>query len=322
MRRGDLVQLCSPAEILSTLDADGCADGLPFMPEMLAFFGRPVRVTARLERACDTQTWSGVRRLASTVVLDDWRCDGAAHAGCAAGCRLFWRESWLRPATEGEPAEPAGSLHDDPAYAKLEALSRTGATRSGEGPDQVFRCQATELLRASAPVPWWSPASLMGEVSCGNVGPRRFVRVMAAAVINKLTGRYPRRHPEAPQLPASKRPNGTLIDLQVGDRVRVRSRDEIAATLNAAGNLRGLDFDFPEMGPYCGKELPVVARVDRFIDENSGKLVQMKTDAFILGGCTCSGDHAPKRWFCPRAVNPWWREAWLEPIADELSTTD
>ena len=71
MRRGDLVRLRSPAEILSTLDRDGCADGLPFMPEMLAFFGRPARVTARLERVCDTLTWSGVRRLENTVILDD-----------------------------------------------------------------------------------------------------------------------------------------------------------------------------------------------------------------------------------------------------------
>ena len=91
MRRGDLVQLRSPAEILSTLDDAGCAGGLPFMPEMLAFFGRQVRVTARLERACDTLTWSGVRRFESTVILDDWRCSGVGHDGCRAECRLFWR---------------------------------------------------------------------------------------------------------------------------------------------------------------------------------------------------------------------------------------
>ena len=28
-----------------------------------------------------------------------------------------------------------------------------------------------------------------------------------------------------------------------------------------------------------------------------------------------------KRWFCPRAIYPWWREAWLEPIAEIRGTT-
>ena len=75
-----------------------------------------------------------------------------------------------------------------------------------------------------------------------------------------------------------------------------------------------MTFDFAEMGPYCGKEFPVLARVDRFIDENSGQMVELRTDAYILSECNCSGNHAPKRWFCPRAVHAWWREAWLEPL--------
>ena len=44
MRAGDRVELRSPAEILATLDERGCLDGLPFMPEMLGFFGRPFTV--------------------------------------------------------------------------------------------------------------------------------------------------------------------------------------------------------------------------------------------------------------------------------------
>ena len=40
VRSGDLVSLRPPEEILATLDEQGCLDGVPFMPEMLRFFGR------------------------------------------------------------------------------------------------------------------------------------------------------------------------------------------------------------------------------------------------------------------------------------------
>ena len=51
-RAGDRVIVRSPEEILSTLDADGTLDGLPFMPEMLDWCGKPFRVERRAEKTC------------------------------------------------------------------------------------------------------------------------------------------------------------------------------------------------------------------------------------------------------------------------------
>ena len=34
--------------------------------------------------------------MTSTVYLDDVRCDGSGHGGCQAGCRIYWKEAWLR----------------------------------------------------------------------------------------------------------------------------------------------------------------------------------------------------------------------------------
>src|SRR4051794_24662166 len=101
MRAGDKVELRSPTEILATLDGQGCLGGVPFMPEMLGFFGTSFTVKARVERACDTVNNTGVLRLPNTVILDDLRCDGTGHAGCEAQCRLYWKEAWLRPASSG-----------------------------------------------------------------------------------------------------------------------------------------------------------------------------------------------------------------------------
>jgi hypothetical protein len=74
------------------------------------------------------------------------------------------------------------------------------------------------------------------------------------------------------------------------------------------------------MVPFCGHNFPVKMRVERFIDEKSGKLIQLKSDCYILDGVVCPGDRNEGKWFCPRGVYPWWREAWLRPASDESVT--
>src|SRR5260370_28069039 len=94
LRPGEWVAVRSAGEIAATLDADGRLDGLPFMPEMLAFCGRHFRVQARADRTVVEKL--GVRRMNDTVHLRELRCDGSAHDGCSRRCLLFWKEPWLR----------------------------------------------------------------------------------------------------------------------------------------------------------------------------------------------------------------------------------
>ena len=108
-----------------------------------------------------------------------------------------------------------------------------------------------------------------------------------------------------------RRPRGTQLDLQAGDTVRVRSAAEISETLDASLKTRGLWFD-REMLPYCGSTRRVVRRVNRFIDEGSGRMIELKTDGVILDGCLCKGYESEGRWFCPREIYSWWRDDWLE----------
>ena len=96
LRRGDLVEVKDPAAILATLDEHGALEELPFMPEMAAFCGRRFVVERRAERLCDTVHYTGSRKPARSVFLDDLRCDGSAHDGCQAECRFIWKEAWLR----------------------------------------------------------------------------------------------------------------------------------------------------------------------------------------------------------------------------------
>ena len=74
------------------------------MPEMAAFCGRRFVVERRAERLCDTVHYTGSRKPARSVFLDDLRCDGSAHDGCQAECRFIWKEAWLRKVTPGSAA--------------------------------------------------------------------------------------------------------------------------------------------------------------------------------------------------------------------------
>src|SRR6185503_9144504 len=88
------VEIRSKAEILATLDKSGRFEGLPFMPEMLAFCGKRFRVYKRAHKTCDTVNKTGGRRMNAAVHLEGLRCSGEAHGGCQAACLLFWKEAW------------------------------------------------------------------------------------------------------------------------------------------------------------------------------------------------------------------------------------
>jgi hypothetical protein len=316
----DVVELKGPAEILATLDETGSLEGVPFMPEMLGYFGRALAVDARLDRVCDTIEPIGVREVPDAVVLDDQRCDGTAHAGCQAQCRLFWKEAWLRPRNDTQATEPNGTPtteQTDGAYEELERLVRRNTqTSSSTAAEPIYRCQATELRRGSNPLPWRDVSSLLRQVTRRNVGVLRFVRVMSRVGVIS-TGQklgVVSRYPFMPPNPTGTPPATTEVrGLEPGDRVRVRSKEEIAATLDAGCKNRGLWFD-REMLAYCGRTARVKVKVERFVNERTGRLVELKSDCYILDGVICSSDRSDGRWFCPRGIYAWWRECWLERV--------
>jgi hypothetical protein len=319
LRAGDRVELRSPAEILATLDEHGCLRGLPFMPEMLGYFGKTFSVQAQVERACDTVGYTGVRRLEDTVILDELRCNGAAHAGCQAQCRFYWKEAWLRPVSS---TAAAAKPETDDAFGRLQRLAMANVRGTPSTADEpTFRCQATELLRASESVGWWSARSFLHELTSGNVGPWRFASVMVRALFDEIRKRlgfsldYPFRPSEMTgRGSVAPPPSG----LQPGDLVQIRSGREISKTLSEKAKNKGLWFD-KEMKAYCGQTARVKSKVERFIDEESGRLIELKSDCYILDNVVCQSHLSYGRWFCPRAIYPYWRECWLRPLEEETT---
>jgi hypothetical protein len=305
------VRVRTAAEILGTLDEDGCLDGLPFMPEMVAFLGTTFTVDAQVERACDTISKSSrVRRMPDTVLLSDARCDGAAHGGCQARCRLYWKEAWLRLVDDPSLLPEPGAEADRAELARV-ARRATRTVRDGE---EVYRCQATEYLRATEEVGWWDIRSFLGEVTSGNVGAWRFARTGLVIVIDEVRRRL-RLGSNLPVRPSGDGKAQAPLDLHPGELVRVRSRAEIESTLDERCKNRGLWFDH-EMVPHLEKTYRVLDRVERFVDERTGKMVELKSDCIALEGVVCSSHCSYGRWFCPRAIHTWWREAWLSRLDD------
>ncbi|HLG45775.1 MAG TPA: hypothetical protein VKY24_05990 [Reyranella sp.] len=343
IRAGDWVQVRDAEEILATLDSNGRLDGLPFMPQMFAYCGKSFRVLSSAYKTCDTVSghYRG-RRLPDAIHLDT-RCDGQAYGGCQAACLIFWKTAWLKPIEASEPARSqiprCPDEHDGPRQqgvcTDLDVWRATVASDVGQEPR--YSCQATELLNYTAPLKWWDVRQYVEAYTSGNrtlaqVGqglfflfycyatlalsekwgrPARWLYNRFQAITNgipfpRLKGRIPAGHP------TPRRDLG----LEPGDLVRIRPYDEILATLDTRLTNRGLAID-AELAPFCGRVFRVGARIDRFVDERTGKMRFMKTPAVTLEGVVCQSLYAGQRLFCPRSIHLWCREIWLERVVSD-----
>jgi hypothetical protein len=326
LRPGDMVQVRSGEEILATLDGTGALDGVPFMPEMLQYVGRRFRVSKRAEKICDMIGPGGSRRMHDTVLLEDQRCDGTAHGGCEARCRIYWKEAWLTPVdTATGLVNSGGAAPSGTVFIPLSDLAhgtvRPDRPHADTKPDDdVYRCQATDAFIATEPLRVRQPGQYVREIRSGNVTIRRFLRVGVRAVWGSIGHRLGLKSPLPMKVAGKNAIKGDRLDLQAGEWVQVKSPTEIGLTLNEAGANRGLVFT-AEMVPSCGRMFRVKERVSRIVDERTGKMLHFKNDCIVLEGAICTGDYAPGRWFCPRDSYPYWREAWLRRVDPPTGAT-
>jgi hypothetical protein len=281
------------------------------MPEMLQFCGQRFTVAKRAAKLCDTISWSGMRRMEDAVHLTGARCDGGGHGGCQAGCFLYWKEAWLKRADDGDQPRAA----ERPPVATTETLAAAARPEKDR-----FACQATELLRAApTPIRSWDPRQYVEDVTSGNSSPWATARSVLVGTFNEYQD-LSRRLPAPLRIKSGERYpfiRGSLaktpderLGLQPGDIVRVKSREEIVATLDADNKNRGMSFD-GEMLRYCGKEARVLHRVEQIIDEATGRMLHFGNPCIVLEDVVCIGAFHRA---CPRSIYPYWREIWLEKV--------
>ncbi|MFY4730529.1 hypothetical protein, partial [Nitrospira sp. BLG_2] len=306
------------------------------------------KVYKRAHKACDTVNPVRSLRISRAVHLD-LRCDGEAYGGCQAACLIFWKTDWLRPVSE------TGAASD-----QLPAATQANSTQEGAGavcteadvwkaryqigPQSVdgprYRCQATQLPFSGALLPWWDIRQYAEDYASGNVTIGRMLRGLVYATYFNLIqsgiglGRplrwlydrfqsiwggipYPRK---SGSIPVNQPTPTCALNLQPGELVRVRPYKDILATLNSDNKNRGLYFD-AEAVPYCGGTYRVKARLNKFIDEKTGRLITLANSSIILEGVWCEARYSDCRMFCPRSIYSWWREIWLERVLGESKNT-
>jgi len=308
---GDIVQVRSVAEIRRTLDADGALDGLPFMPEMLRFCGSRFRVFRWADKINDMNTKTGVRRLRDTVMLEGLRCDGSAHDGCQAECQILWKHAWLQrmPALARPSDAQLDVLPGETAAIPVGSCVGLKAKRSHlEKDGAIYFCQMTELLRATEPLSRWDVRPDLRSLFYRNVGLLAFLVAVFTRLFNYAQAR--RGGCAYPYYPDNDLPETPRNDLSLkpGDRIRVRSWESIARTLDKNGRNRGLRFD-REMIRFSGHRFSVRGRVNNLIGEDSARMLTMKTPCITLDGATATGEFLR---FCPQNEFVFFREVWLQ----------
>jgi hypothetical protein len=339
---GEWVEVRSKEEILKTLDGKGQLEGLPFMPQMFQYCGQRFRVFKRAHKTCDTVNDYKGRRMNGAVHLDGIRCDGAAYGGCEAACLIFWKEAWLKRIAEPHspvPISPAPEPHQGSSAIsgcrEEDVWAGTQASASKHDEDPAYVCQATQVPAATEPLSWWNIWQYIEDLSSGNVGLRRmacgFIYMAYNGLVNagigvgrllrwsydvfqRLRGGipYPRRRG---RIPAGASTPGGKLDLQPGEWIRVKSYEEILATLDVNNKNRGLYFD-AEMVPYCERSFRVLKRVTKILNEKTGKMMEFKNPCIILEGVVCQSRYSECRLFCPRSIYSYWREIWLERVSE------
>jgi hypothetical protein len=102
------------------------------------------------------------------------------------------------------------------------------------------------------------------------------------------------------------------LDLHKGDKVRVKSKNEIYDTLDKTHRFEGCAF-MDEMSNYCDTEQIVYKQVNFFFDERLCKFFKAK-GVVLLDEVKCSGKLSLTGPTCDRSCYFFWKDVWLEKI--------
>ena len=301
LKAGDWVRVKSPREISATLDSEGTLDSLPFMPEMLEFCGRTLRVLRLAEKTCVEYPGGNynIREFKNNdaVLLDIPRCSGADHDGCQRSCVFFWKSAWLEKVAKTEPSRAT-----DPAG--LQDLRRRLKTTTD--PVHYF-CQSTQLDKSTLPLTRSRVLlKCLYDVKSGSRGIIEMFKLVAAPIWFYFV-KFKVQPPLA--VGTLKKTPVLSLELQPGELVKIKTEAEILQTLDHRGRNRGLSCD-RGMRQYCGETFKVRSRLDRMISEVTGEMRKVESTVMLDGlQCICWWNHVGG---CPREDYMYWREGWLE----------
>ena len=194
----------------------------------------------------------------------------------------------------------------------MDVSSETRRMRSTmtKGADQAMTCQATEVGVASCPLMLANPPRyffdvirdyLSGKISFADLR-RLYIYFRGKLILFVFTNwaRAPWNSKRYKKTPSE------ILSLQPGEWVQVRSASEILRTLDKKACNKGMEFK-AEMFQFCGRKFQVLSRMERRVDEHTGRMRVFRNECIILDSVHCEG----QRTFCARNNYHYWREIWL-----------
>ena len=143
----------------------------------------------------------------------------------------------------------------------------------------------------------------------GDESALEYMRRKAMVFLRDMARKYRRRaKAEAPKQGIASVPI-TACFVEAGDRVQVKSLEEIQQTLDERGYTKGCKF-MEQMKRYCGQEQRVAGRVEKFFDEARCRTLKCK-DIVLLDHIYCDGSVVRG---CDRLCFLFWRTEWLRKL--------
>ena len=184
---------------------------------------------------------------------------------------------------------------DEESIAELRALvmSKTKAAASADnGGDDVYRCQITESIKASTPLAVRDWSQYTAEVRSGNVGIFRFLKVAAWMTVVRFAHRLGRD----PGMPKPAGESGRTARSSAFSRVSSSRFGHWRRSAGRSTTSSGIEGSAsPKRCRRRAGSGSVKNRVDRLIDERTGKMIELKNDCIVLQGFVCKGDRSPAR---------------------------
>jgi hypothetical protein len=279
-----LVRVKNYNEIRQSLDKDDSLYGLQFTHEMKKYCGTTQRILTEVTRVkSDGRGYEkNIGILENVYMLDNVFCNGERHLNCTRQCKLLWHKNWLDFKNSSKTVEPLSNksplLIDDPTL-----------------------CQASTIMNAATHFSNKFYHNLLNREYFSKVSVSGVIKDILNGVSYIITTYIWSRKGSLRRTPS------VSLGLKVGDRVRVRSFEEIKRTLDVYGRNRGLGFS-AEMRKYCGQTLTVSYIMRNVISEYTGELKQA-SNTVLLDGSICDGEYHSR---CQRQCPHMWREIWLE----------
>lgn len=253
------------------------------MPEMMKYCGTNQKILAPVKRIkSEKKGFSDKLGLLKNVyLLENIFCDGKYHNNCSRKCRILWHKEWFTT----EETSNIGNIRDNQLKIKNE---------------DAIMCQSTSLQNAMMIISANFHQNVFKLDYLRNTSLVDFVRDALYSVYYLWSSR------NLSTKGVLKRTPSLNLGLKVGDKVRVKSFDEIKATLDSKGRNRGLGFQ-TEMIKYCGCVFTVSDVMSKAISEYTDD-VKIVNNSVLLDDTYCNGSFHLR---CARRCPHIWRDIWL-----------